>query len=204
MSSPSRQEFFDHVEQLLKQEVSTPGDFLLPLFYLHLLCLPPPHWVAVDLLHFWNADSWQVAFQAPETKAAVVQQLRRYPLLIQRLRGLLLYFLAERNVPDPTNQPLSSLQKYLACNFSHDRPRPAPLHFDENFHLADLLDFLLAETVELYAQSLPLLAQHGLIEVLSSSSDTDLLIRLKRFPSQKSPDNPFAFLSPPSKYEGNQ
>ena len=203
MSLPSRQEFFDHVEQLLKQEVSTPGDFLLPLFYLQLLCLPPPHWVAADLLHFWELEAWQVAFQAPETKAAVVQHLNRYPLLIQRLRGLLLYCLAEGIAPDLTTERLSSLQKYLACNRSHDTPRPAPLRFDENFRLADMLDFLLGETAELYEQSLPLLAQHGLIEVMPSSG-TDLLLRLKRFPTQKSSDNPFAFLSPPSKYEGNQ
>lgn len=203
MSSPSRQEFFDQVENLLKQEVSNANDLLLPLFYLHLLCLPLTHWVAPDLLHFWDMNAWQEALQAPETKAAVVQHLGRYKLLVQRLRGLLLYFLAQENVPHPAKH-ISSIQKYLACNHSHDTPLPAPLHFDEKFRLTDLLDYLLVETAELYEQSLPQMAQHGLIEVMPPASGNDLLIRLNHFPTQKSPDNPFAFLLPLSKYEGNQ
>ncbi|MBS1807451.1 MAG: hypothetical protein JST84_04590 [Acidobacteria bacterium] len=202
MAARSRQEFFSYLEQMLHEQSLHPGNFLPPLLYLHLLCLPRRYWHASDLLGFPCWVAWQDALFDAKTLTALELRLPQYELLLHHLRDLLIYLVTRPATRSESafSAPTKGLTKKKRVRISPtevmallDNPpfraflaeqvryeaRHNP-HIRANQHLLDqVMHWLPWAAPELLTRSLTILAQQGWLEIVSATPGKEFFIRLK-------------------------
>lgn len=193
---------------MLHKETSTPGNFLLPLVYLQLLCLPQQYWHAPDLLRFPSQAAWENAIFDAETLAVLGQRLAQYDLLTERLRGLFIYLqsrpatLSESSFAageqkhakkkrvriSPTDVMAlldnKSFRAFLADQVMHEARHNPCIKVNKHVLRDQVVDCLHWAAPELFTRSLTLLAQQGWIDLISASTGKEFLIRLKQIPAR--------------------